>query len=213
MSSPALIELTDTDLIQAFQSGREEAFNSLMARHKEKALQLAWLKTGHWEDAKDISQDAFVKAYHALKDFRGQAKFSTWFYTLVMNTARDYWRRKHPLRWLSWNRQEDMDLFFETLPSAAPRPDRALESRETQARVQRACAGLPERQRLIFSLRFFQDLPLAEIAQILNISEGTVKAGLHFAIQKFKTEFSLPEAKGQVRSSFGRNCPSKEGAK
>ncbi len=178
--------LSDAELVSAFQNGQADAFNILMLRHKEKAVQLAWVKTENWEDAKDIAQEAFIKAYHALHEFRGQAKFSTWLYTLVVNTARDHWRRKHPLRWLAWKNQEEMDFFFESQESSAGRPDKAFESRETAERIARAAADLPERQRLIFSLRFFQDSSLAEIAQILSISEGTVKAGLHFALKKFK---------------------------
>jgi len=179
-------QLSDAELVSAFQNGQIDAFNLLMLRHKEKAVQLAWVKTGNWEDAKDIAQDAFVKAYHALQNFRGQAKFSTWLFTLVVNTARDHWRRKHPLRWLTWKNQDEMDLFFEVQESPAGRHDKVFESRETAEQIAHAAAGLPERQRLIFTLRFFQDSSHAEIAQILGISEGTVKAGLHFALKKFK---------------------------
>lgn len=179
-------QLSDEELVSSFQNGQMDAFNLLMQRHKEKAVQLAWVKTGNWEDAKDIAQDAFVKAYHALQAFRGDAKFSTWLYTLVVNTARDHWRRKHPLRWLTWKNQEEMDFFFESRESAMGRPDKSFESRETTELMTRAVADLPERQRLIFTLRFFQDSALAEIAQILGISEGTVKAGMHFALKKIK---------------------------
>ncbi len=190
MNAAADLQATDLDLVEAFQNGRQEAFNTLVGRHKAKALQLAWLATGNWEDAKDVSQEAFVKAYGALKSFKKQAKFSTWLYTVVMNTARDYWRRKKGLRWLDWGKQEDMDHFFESLPSRAVQPDRTLDSKDAAARINATIAGLPERQRMIFSLRFLEDLSLAEIAGILGISEGTVKAGLHFAVKKFKEAFA-----------------------
>ena len=195
MISSPLTLLTDSELVLEFQNGNAQSFDQLMQRHKDKAVQLAWVKSGNWEDAKDIAQEAFVKAYNALLNFRGEAKFSTWLYTLVMNTARDHWRKKHPYRWLSWHKQADMDFFFESCETLGGQPDRTLESKDIAQKIALITSTLPERQRLIFTLRFLEDLPLTEISQILGISEGTVKAGLHFALIKFKKAFNQSSKK------------------
>ena len=179
---------TDAELVREAGRGSESAFSELVARHKERAVKMACVMAGNFEDAKDISQEAFVKAWRALGRFRHQSKFSTWFYRILMNTAKDFLRKRGLKNFLVWRRMETMENFFENVRDRAALPGKGLQNEELGRAMGRAIQNLPEKQRWIFTLRFVEGLPLAEIAQTAAVSEGTVKASLHFAIQKFRRE-------------------------
>ncbi|PIW64762.1 MAG: hypothetical protein COW13_00515 [Candidatus Omnitrophica bacterium CG12_big_fil_rev_8_21_14_0_65_50_5] len=181
---------SDFELIEEFQNGREFAFTELVARHKEKAVQIAYSVLGNYEDAKDASQEAFVKVYRGLAGFEKKSKFSTWLYRILINSARDHARAR---RWkqlfvrpaVAEDGSEGPD-YLDRHPDVSMSPRRRVLNEELKNEMDRAMAALPERQRLIFSLRYQQDLPLSEIAIITGSAEGTVKASLHFAAKKFK---------------------------
>ena len=181
-------ERSDAGLILECKQGSEAAFAELIRRHKEKAVQLAYVAVGNYEDAKDISQEAFVKVYRALKDFNMESKFSTWFYRILMNTAKDFHRRKGWRQFLSWRSGEDMDQFFEKVEDRGAPPAKGLLDEELGARMTKAIDRLPMKQRWIFTLRFIEGLSIQEISNITQLSGGTVKSSLHFAVQKFKKE-------------------------
>jgi RNA polymerase sigma-70 factor (ECF subfamily) len=176
----------DAELIWEFKNGEEAAFEELVRRHKEKAMKLAYVTVGNYEDAKEISQDAFVKAYRGLKDFELRSKFSTWFYRILMNTAKDYLRKRKWKNFLNWKDPEEMETFFENLTDQKASPNRIMQNRELGEKITEAIKGLPPKQRWIFSLRHLEGLSIQEIAEAADLSEGTVKAALHFASQKFK---------------------------
>ncbi len=193
----SLAELTETVLIERAQKGDDTAYSELVRRNKEKAMKMAAVVVGNWEDAKDVSQDAFVKAYHALKNFKGDSKFSTWFYRILVNTAKDHFRKKKMDRWMKWNKQEDMDVFFDQV-SGKEQTDSAVKHQELGGQMSKAIEKLPEKQKWVFTLRFVEDLSLKEIAEVTGQQEGTVKATLHFAIQKFKEAMNPYLTKGVI---------------
>ncbi|HTL47739.1 MAG TPA: sigma-70 family RNA polymerase sigma factor [Verrucomicrobiae bacterium] len=186
----------DGVLIAQFQAGRESAFDELVKRHMEKAVQLARTVCGNYEDAKDISQEAFVKAYHALKNFKGEAQFSTWFYRILMNSAKDYLRKKKRLRLADWDDAQSKDHFLESVASPEPGPAGSALLSEFERQVTAAIEKLPFQQQWIFILRFLEGFSLKEIAQATGLAEGTVKAALHFGMKKFKAEISAISGKG-----------------
>lgn len=186
----------DAELVSQFRSGKESSFDELVRRHMEKSVQLARAVCGNYEDAKDISQEAFVKAYHALKNFKGDAQFSTWFYRILMNTAKDHWRKKKWARFVEWKQNEAKDNFLESLPSADPTPGGSALGAEFEGRVSVAIQKLPFQQQWVFLLRFTEDYSLAEIAAATGLAEGTVKATLHFAMKKFKAAVAPHLEKG-----------------
>lgn len=181
---------SDQDLVRSATQGetadREAAFAGLVRRHMEKAIQLAYLTIGNYEDAKDVSQEAFVKAYRSLDRFEMKAQFSTWLHRILMNTAKDHLRKRKWMNFLSWKTQEGSDNFFETLEASGARPGKNLLDEELGKKMSEAIQSLPFKQRWIFTLRFLEGQSLLEIAKTTRLSEGTVKATLHFAIQKFK---------------------------
>lgn len=198
---------TDFDLILAFRAGKEHAFTELVARHKEKAVQIAYTILGNYEDAKDASQEAFVKVYRALEKFEMKSRFSTWLYRIIVNTAHDHaragrWKKLFMNPLPSGDGDEAPD-YLERVPDHSYSPGKNTLGRELGQRMNEAMAALPERQRLIFMLRYQEDLPLAEIARITGVSEGAVKASLHFASKKFKESMQeyLQEGSGHVKPS------------
>ncbi|MCB9799277.1 MAG: sigma-70 family RNA polymerase sigma factor [Candidatus Omnitrophica bacterium] len=178
--------LSDDALVTKFKAGEEEAFTMLVSRHKEKAVQIIWMTVGNYEDAKDISQDAFVKVYRNLKNFQMKSKFSTWLYRILMNTAKDHLRKKKWAKFMTWKAPSDMEQFLESVEDQSAGPDQKISNRELGVKIQASIASLPQKQRWIFTLRFIEGLALDEIAQVTGASIGTVKASIHFAIKKFK---------------------------
>ncbi len=186
---PEGIEKTDEDLVRSAKGGNDAAFSELVRRHMERAIQTAFAAVGNYEDAKDVSQEAFVKAHHHLKRFRENSRFFTWYYRILMNTAKDHLKKRKWGRFLSWQTQEEAENFFEAVPvSPGHSPRSRLEGVELDERISAGVQALPFKQKWVFTLRFLEDVPVSEIAKICSISEATVRTTLHFAVQKFKTE-------------------------
>ncbi|PIQ84988.1 MAG: hypothetical protein COV74_10325 [Candidatus Omnitrophica bacterium CG11_big_fil_rev_8_21_14_0_20_45_26] len=152
----------------------------------EKALSWAYSMVGNYEDAKDLSQEAFVKSHKALKSFALKSAFSTWFYRILVNTVKDYFRSKKWQRFLKWESSESMDNFFQTVQASGAGADRSVLQNELAVQMTKAITALPLKQRTIFTLRFIENHSIKEISEITANSEGTVKATIHFAIQKVK---------------------------
>jgi len=179
-----LIKMSDEELLSAYQAGNESAFSELVKRYMRRSIQLAYVTIGNFEDAKDVAQEAFVKAHRGLRGFKQQARFSTWLYRIVMNCAKDFLRKK---RWvLIARRSEDDQNYFERLPDPAVGVDAKLLGSELGLQMTGAIKELPFKQQWVFSLRFFEQMSLREISESTQMSVGAVKASLHFAIQKFR---------------------------
>ena len=188
-----LNEKDDLELVKQSREGDQGAFSVLVSRYKEKAVKMAALIVGNFEDAKDVSQEAFVKAYNALAKFEGKSKFSTWYFSILMNTARDFTRKKSWQMTVKWSDQEKMDNFFEQVRDENAKPMDVMAGKELGKRMTSAISDLPEKQKWVFTLRFMEEMSLKEIAEVTGMQEGTVKANLHFAIQKFKDEMLVSD--------------------
>ncbi len=182
---------TDLELVREFQDGREGAFDELVKRHMTKAIRLAHAVCGNYEDARDLSQEAFVKAHRALARFEGRAEFSTWFYRILMNTAKDFMRSKNWKRLFAWKDQESQDRFFEGVEESSARsPVHIVAGAELDQKITASIRKLPHKQQWVFVLRFLDELSIGQIAQVTGQAEGTVKATLHFAVKKFEQEIT-----------------------
>ena len=182
-------EKTDAELVLGVKqedARSEQNFEELVRRHMQKAVQMAAVVCGDYEDAKDISQEAFVKAYRALKNFEGKSQFSTWFYRILMNTAKDHFRKKHWLRFIKWKDTESMQNFFEKVEDAKSKADSPVLNQELGIKITACIQNLPHKQQWVFMLRFIEGHSLSEIAEMTGMAEGTVKANLHFAVEKFQ---------------------------
>jgi RNA polymerase sigma-70 factor, ECF subfamily len=168
-------------LIENVQRGEVAAFQELVEKYKQKVFYMALDMTGNHHDAEDLSQEVFMKVFTAIKDFRGEAKLSSWLYRIAMNTCIDKTRRKH---------LKLVDIDDRVYEQATPgkNPEQLLQDRATQDQIEQALQKLPPRQRSIFVMRHYNELMLKEIAEALGISEGTVKAQLFRAIQRLQKE-------------------------
>lgn len=171
---------SDEDLVHRTLRGEEEAFSLLYDRYRQRIHATVYRIIQDAADAQDATQEVFIKLYRSLSDWSPQrAKFSTWLYRLAANHAIDCWRsrrRRHESQPAEEGDREAQPL----LPAgdAILTPLGALEKRETLDQVRRCVDDLPELQKKVFLLRYFQDLKLEEIAEMEDCSLGTVKTSL-----------------------------------
>jgi RNA polymerase sigma-70 factor (ECF subfamily) len=158
-----------------------------MERYKGRAFGVAVGIVGNGDDALDVVQDSFIKAYYKLKEFRFGSNFYTWFYRLLVNQAIDRWRKSArsaevPLD-ESWLSEEDSPPDAFTYPRT---PEDLARNRELGDALQRAIASLPEYHRAVIVLREVEGMAYDEIAKTLGCSVGTVMSRLHYARGKLK---------------------------
>ena len=158
------------------------AFEALAAQH-ERAIYLLCLRMmGNPNDAQDCAQEAFLNAYRAFGGFRGQASGKTWLYRIAYNACLDALRKRRNDSSLEALRETG----FDPADPRQPLPGELADRRELRRQIEWALTQLPEDQRAVMILRDFQQMPYEEIAQVLEISEGTVKSRLSRAREKVK---------------------------
>src|SRR5262245_1671517 len=171
------------ELVTAAKGGDHEAFEELVKATYADAYTLAYRLTGNEEDARDVVQDAYLRAYKSLRRFRGDAQFSTWLYRITANCASTSLSRRHR------NRHDDLD---DDEAVADERrcydPEARAEMSLDRDRVSAAVADLPPRLRAVVVLRDVYDLPHEAIATELGISEAAAKVRLHRARKKLREQ-------------------------
>ena len=172
----------DEELVALAQKGDRRAFEELVDRHKQKAYHIAFDFARDREEAKDLSQDAFLKAFMNLKKFDGRSGFYTWFYRILVNVCLDYKRRQKRAP----SAEFDETLVNQVEPSHQPAapiaPDQHVWVGQFSRKVDDALAALPAKQRTAFILKNHQGLSIREIAAMMETAEGTVKVHLHRAV-------------------------------
>jgi RNA polymerase sigma-70 factor, ECF subfamily len=169
--------------IKEVLAGDDEAFTPLINKYKDQLFELACRILKNRTEAEDILQDAFLQAYRHLGDFRNDSQFSTWLYSIVLNRVRNRMRQNKVLRWCSLDvRREDReDIRVPELPHKAPSLVRMTEKKMELEQVQRIVNGFPLHYQSIFTMHYFNNLALEEVAQRLGRPLGTVKVYLHRA--------------------------------
>ena len=167
-------------LISRARGGDRDAFGELVEQYRDNVYRLAYRMCGNAYDADEAAQEAFVAAWRALPNFRGDAKFSTWLYRLTTNAAIDVMRREK--RHQTVGDGEMMDLADD-----ADSPQETVERTEQQEAVQKALATLSEEYREVLLLRYMEELDYAEIAEVLQLPSGTVKSRINRAKAALKT--------------------------
>ena len=178
----------DRELMARLSAGDREALAPLMERHYRRLYRIALAYLRRPEDALEVVQEAFVKAYQNAGRWDGSAEAGPWLARIAVNLSIDRWRRNR-------RRMETFTPISEgdhaaDLGDHRPGPDAAVAGRELREKVVRALGRLPERQRAIVLLRHYQDQSLEEIAQTLGISIGTVKSSLHRALARLRQGLS-----------------------
>jgi RNA polymerase sigma-70 factor (ECF subfamily) len=173
-----LAQLNDRRLVELCLSGRVEAFDAVVERHQRAVYQLCFRFVRRHEDAADLTQEVFLRAYRGLRRFRGDANLSTWLYRIGVNACLNHVAAKRP--------PETALDDAPALSAAGDDPAAALAKARESARVRRAVARLPPKQRATLILRVYQDLPHREIAAALGTTVGAVKANFFHALGNLK---------------------------
>jgi len=173
---------SDSDLVQDVRDGKRQAFTELMRRYQERVYWVARRIVGNHADADDVVQETFVKAYLALGDFRGDSSFFTWIYRIAVNHSLNTVRKRQVMNYL-----RESELLSALLPSDDD-PSAGVEREELAGAVQRAVATLPEKQRAVFVMRYYDELSYEEIAKVLKTSVGGLKANYFHALRKVQEE-------------------------
>ena len=193
----------ELQLIRRVQAGETEAFEDLVRAHEKTVYNLALRMTGNPQDAEDMAQEAFLKAYRSLPEFRGESKFSVWLYRIVSNVCLDHLRRqsRRPAVSLTTEDEEGEAQQWD-VPDESLSPERLLEQKLTREAVQKGLRQLPEEQRQILLLREIKGLSYEEIGDILELEPGTVKSRI-FRARKRLCAFLLQE--GNIPEEFTSN--------
>src|ERR1700722_15014431 len=199
MSEPATMsdadvpaEVLEGDLVQRARNGDLSAYDELVKRYQERIYATIYHMTSNHEDANDLAQDAFIKAYQALKSFKGGSSFYTWVYRIAVNKTINFLKQRKnrvqiSLNDLDFNAEHDPDLVA-LISDKTPRRD--LNLAELQEKLNAALQKLSEHHRLVVTLHDIQGLSHEEIATIMDCNIGTVGSRLFYARQQLQAYLS-----------------------
>jgi RNA polymerase sigma-70 factor, ECF subfamily len=189
----------DTLLVKAAKNGSMAAFEQLMSRHTSLVFRVAMHITNSREDAEDVVQDAFLKAFRHLRRFEERARFSTWMTRIAVNTALMKLRGLRRVQTISLDQEMDEGLTIsDKVADWKPDPDQLYSQRELRDILQRALNLLPHGSRVVFLLRDVEGLSIAETAEMLGLSDSNVKARLLRARLKLRHHLSPYFVRGTV---------------
>ena len=176
----------DRELVERFRAGERAAFDLIVRRHQKGMWRLARRYVKDDADAADVTQQAFVKAFHALIAFRGAATVRSWLYRIAINCA---------LSWLRDHRREQPQAIAEdALVEPGSASARMIEG-ETSVQLRAAIAQLPPKQKLVLELRVFDDLAFKEVAELADCSENTAKVNFHYAVKRLRELLGAGDAR------------------
>jgi RNA polymerase sigma-70 factor (ECF subfamily) len=184
---------SDEELVAAFQRGELDSFDTLILRWDGKIRGAIYRILGSEEEARDLCQEAFLKAYRALPGFKGQARFSSWLYQIALNLCRDRMRRRRGRVFVSLDDTEHAD-YQRVDPS--PSTLDVVESQDLSRAVADAIADLPEEQRVVIVLKEYQDLTFLEISETLDVPLSTVKTRLYRGLTQLRESLERRGVRG-----------------
>ncbi len=194
---------SDEDLVRRSKNNGLQAFEELICRYERKIYNIAYRMMGNYEDANDIAQEAFLRAFRALDGFRGDASFSTWLCRIVTNLCRDELRKRYRLSVESLDEEICLSEgeVKKQIPSSNPGPEEIYERQELQQRLQDLLMTLSPEFRLAIVLRDIQGFTYQEIAEQMECSMGTVKSRISRGRNYLKEKLL---AQQEQNSSFER---------
>ena len=176
----------DEASVQQVLGGDTEAFRTLVERHSRAVFRLAYRMTGNEQEAEDLVQETFLRAYTRLELFELQSNFGTWLYRIATNLALDRIRSKRRRGERQMPVMPDNRDFADSIPAGDPLQDRLVYSGEMRERVTKALSLLTVQERAAFVLRHFEERPVKEVGQILGLRENATKQSILRAIKKIK---------------------------
>jgi RNA polymerase sigma-70 factor (ECF subfamily) len=186
------VEVPDDELVLKSQQGDIHAFDQLVERYHSKIYGLTYNMTSNREDAEDLTQEIFIKAYEALPRFRGKSSFYTWLYRIAINKTINYRKKRNRKRALSldqFDQEIKLDDVYHDL-TAKGSPLRHISLSELQIKLNEALQNLSEKHRTVVVMHDMQGIPHEEIAKIVGASVGTVRSRLFYARRQMQSELA-----------------------
>lgn len=198
------MEENETNLIERVCAGDINAFQEIVERYKKKVYYIAYDIVGDFHEAEDISQEVFIKMYRALNRFRKDAKMSSWIYQITVNTAIDSLRKRKAKPRINVEDIEQVGVQEQALQSASSEadPERRAVAILMQKHVDQALHMITPQERAVFVMRHYNEFKIREIADVLEVSSGTVKSLLFRALKKLRKELSSSQGKHRWEASY-----------
>jgi RNA polymerase sigma-70 factor (ECF subfamily) len=181
---------SDVELVKRCQAGDSSAYNELVTRYRNKAFTMIYGMVQNEQDAWDLAQEGFLKAWRSIHRFKGESSFYTWLYRIMTNVTIDSLRRKGIHGESEFDDRiapANVEPGSRTTPSSVPLPHKKLEQIEIRQRIDDAIAKLSPEHRAVIVMKEIEDLQYSEIAEILNCSIGTVMSRLFYARKKMQS--------------------------
>ena len=182
-------DVSELDLVKRSQAGDTEAFDELVTRYRTRIFGMIYNMVHSEQDAWDLAQDSFVKAWKSIKRFRGHSSFYTWIYRIVMNVTIDWLRKKQVKGGSEFDdaiHLKEIDPASKTLPKADALPYEKMEQSEIRGRIDNAIAQLSPEHRAVILMKEIEEMQYHEIAEMLGCSIGTVMSRLFYARKKLQ---------------------------
>lgn len=184
-------DVSETDLVKRCQAGDSEAFDELVTRYRTRVFGMIYNMVHNEQDAWDLAQDSFVKAWKSIGRFRGQSSFYTWIYRIVMNVTID-WVRKKQVKGSGAEfddaiQLKEIDPASKTVPKPDALPSERIQQGEIRSEIDKAIAQLSPEHRAVILMKEIEDMQYHEIAEALGCSIGTVMSRLFYARKKLQT--------------------------
>ena len=183
-------EPDDVELVKRCQAGDSSAFNDLITRYRGKVFTMIYGMVQNEQDAWDLAQEGFLKAWKSIHRFKGESSFYTWLYRIMTNVTIDSLRRKGVRGEAEFDDRiapVNVEPGSRTTPSSSPLPNKKLEFQEIRGRIDEAIAKLSPEHRAVIVMKEIEDLQYSEIAEILSCSLGTVMSRLFYARKKLQS--------------------------
>ncbi|MDQ2085267.1 sigma-70 family RNA polymerase sigma factor [Herbivorax sp. ANBcel31] len=180
--------MSEKELIEQAKSGSIEAFEQLIEKCQKKVFNIAFKMMGNYEDASELAQEAFIKAYKSIKKFKGDSLFSTWIYRITTNVCLDELRKRKNKKVISLDEyiKYDGEEIKRQVKDESPGPEKVFEKREIKNIMKKCIDSLPIEYKTVVVLRDIQGFSYEEIAKIIKCPEGTVKSRINRARKALK---------------------------
>src|SRR5467141_3510331 len=189
-TTPAQADVSELDLVKRSQAGETEAFDQLVTRYRTRVFAMIYNMVHNEQDAWDLAQESFLKAWKSIGRFRGQSSFYTWIYRIVMNVTIDWLRKKHvkggDAEFNDAIQLKEIDPASRTAPKAEALPHEQMEQSEIRARIDAAIAQLSPEHRAVILMKEIEEMQYHEIAETLGCSIGTVMSRLFYSRKKLQ---------------------------
>jgi len=169
-------QLDDSELVQLVKAGEAEPFDELVRRHSVKIHDLCYKILRNYDDASDIAQETFIKAYRKINKFDGRSQFSTWLYRIAVNNCLNYLKKQRPTE----------EIYDEMMSGGKDDPVERYRSKKLKEMIYDAVAKLPTVQRAVFTLRTLEDMSYQEVSEILKKPISTIKVNHHLAVKNLR---------------------------